>query len=136
MSDTTGVCRAAILISGGGTNLQAFIDAIAAGTLDLDIALVLSNKADAYGLERAKKADIPTVCVDHTAFADRESFDRAMAERIDAADADLIVTLEDLGSTGDGDPGTDTDTLTISADLDITLEDTLLTAGADVDTSA
>ena len=91
MSETGGVCRAAILISGGGTNLQAFIDAVAANTLDLDIALVLSNKADAYGLERAEIAGIPTACIDHTLFDDRESFDRAMAERIDTADIDLIV---------------------------------------------
>ena len=91
MSVSTRGCRAAILISGGGTNLQAFIDAVAAKTLELDIALVLSNKADAYGLERAKKAGIPTACIDHTAFNDRESFDRAMAEQIDNADIDLIV---------------------------------------------
>ncbi len=91
MTETTRVCRAAILISGGGTNLQAFIDAVAAKSLDLDIALVLSNKADAYGLERAENAGIPTACIDHTLFDDRESFDRAMAERIDAADIDLIV---------------------------------------------
>ncbi len=71
--------------------MQAFIDAVAAGSLELDIALVLSNKADAYGLERAEKAGIPTACIDHTLFDDRESFDRAMAERIDAADIDLIV---------------------------------------------
>ena len=91
MNDPTRSCRAAILISGGGTNLQAFIDAVAAKTLELDIALVLSNKADAYGLERAKKAGISTACIDHTAFDDRESFDRAMAEQIDGANIDLIV---------------------------------------------
>ncbi|MDJ0909693.1 MAG: phosphoribosylglycinamide formyltransferase [Woeseiaceae bacterium] len=91
MSDPTRPCRAAILISGGGTNLQAFIDAVAAKTLELDIVLVLSNKADAFGLERAKKAGIPTACIDHTAFDDRESFDRAMAREIDDANVDLIV---------------------------------------------
>ncbi len=91
MSDATRVCRAAILISGGGTNLQAFINAVAAGTLELDIALVLSNKSEAYGLERAKKAGITTACIDHTAFSDREAFDRAMAEQIDEANIDLIV---------------------------------------------
>ncbi len=91
MTDPTRSCRAAILISGGGTNLQAFIDAVAAKTLELDIALVLSNKADAYGLERAKNAGIPTACIDHTAFDDRESFDRAMGEQIDNANIDLIV---------------------------------------------
>lgn len=91
MSDPASPCRAAILISGGGTNLQAFVDAVAAETLQLDIALVLSNKAEAYGLERARRAGIPTACIEHTAFDDRESFDRAMAERIDSENVDLIV---------------------------------------------
>ena len=91
MNDPTRPCRAAILISGSGTNLQAFIDAVAAKTLELDIVLVLSNKADAFGLERAEKAGIPTACIDHTAFDNRESFDRAMAEAIDDANVDLIV---------------------------------------------
>ena len=52
--------RAAVLISGGGTNLQAFIDAVAAGTLALDLSIVVSNVADAYGLERASRAGIET----------------------------------------------------------------------------
>ena len=91
MSEPARRYRAAILISGGGTNLQAFIDAIAANTLELDIALVLSNKADAYGLERAKNAGVPTACIDHTEFDDRESFDRAMAQEIDNSSVDLIV---------------------------------------------
>lgn len=91
MSDRTNACRAAILISGGGTNLQAFIDAIGSGTLDLNLTLVLSNKSDAYGLERAKNADVPTVCIDHRAYEDREAFDRAMADQIDRANVDLII---------------------------------------------
>ncbi len=84
-------CRTAILISGSGTNLQAFIDQVAAGTLDLDLCLVFSNKPGAFGLERAKKAGIPTACIEHGDYADRESFDRAVAAVIDEARPDLIV---------------------------------------------
>ncbi len=84
-------CRTAILISGSGTNLQAFIDQVAAGTLDLDLCLVFSNKPDAFGLERARKAGIPTACIKHGDYEDRESFDRAVAAVIDEARPDLIV---------------------------------------------
>jgi phosphoribosylglycinamide formyltransferase-1 len=84
-------CRAAVLISGSGSNLQSFIDNVAAGQLDLDIALVVSNRSDAYGLERADKAGIPAVCIEHGRFADRESFDQAMAATLDAHDVDLLV---------------------------------------------
>ncbi len=84
-------CRTAILISGSGTNLQAFIDQVADGSLDLDLCLVFSNKPDAFGLERAKKAGIPTQCIEHGDFDDRESFDRAVARVIDEARPDLII---------------------------------------------
>ncbi|MDJ0709764.1 MAG: phosphoribosylglycinamide formyltransferase [Woeseiaceae bacterium] len=84
-------CRTAILISGSGTNLQAFIDQVAAGSLDLDLCLVFSNKPDAFGLERARKAGIPTACIEHGDFDERESFDRSVAEIIDAARPDLII---------------------------------------------
>ncbi len=84
-------CRTAILISGSGTNLQAFIDQVADGSLDLDLCLVFSNKPDAFGLERAKKAGIPTACIEHGDFDDRESFDRAVAAIIDEARPELIV---------------------------------------------
>ena len=84
-------CRTAILISGSGTNLQAFIDAVAAGDLDLDLCVVFSNKPDAYGLERAKKAGIPTACTEHGGFPDRESFDRAVIETLDAYAPDLLI---------------------------------------------
>jgi len=57
--------RAVILISGSGSNLQAFIDQVAAKQLELDISLVISNKADAYGLERAKNVGIDHACVNH-----------------------------------------------------------------------
>lgn len=84
-------CKLLILISGSGSNLQSFIDAHDQGALEADIAAVISNKASAYGLERAKSAGIDTQVVDHTAFADRESFDQALAERIDQYQPDLII---------------------------------------------
>ncbi len=84
-------CRTAILISGSGTNLQSFIDKVAAGDLDLDLCLVFSNKPDAFGLERAQKAGIPTACIQHADFDNRESFDRAVAEVLDEHDPQLIV---------------------------------------------
>lgn len=84
-------CRTAILISGSGTNLQAFIDQVADGKLDLELAVVLSNKPDAFGLERATRAGIPTVCIRHGDFPDRESFDRAIAAELDVYAPDLII---------------------------------------------
>lgn len=70
--------KVAVLISGNGSNLQALIDAAARPDYPAQIVFVLSNKADAYGLERAKHAGIPTCVISHKDFADRESFDRAM----------------------------------------------------------
>lgn len=84
-------CQAAILISGSGTNLQSFIDRVASGELDLDIALVISNKTDAYGLTRAANAGLPTVCIEHGAYPDRESFDRAIAAALQPYAPDLII---------------------------------------------
>ena len=64
-------CRTAVLVSGSGTNLQSFIDKVAAGELDLELCLVFSNRPDAFGLERAKKAAIPTACIEHGDFDSR-----------------------------------------------------------------
>lgn len=84
-------CRTAILISGSGTNLQAFIDAVAAGDLDLDLCVVFSNRPDAFGLERAASAGIPTVCIEHKDFASRESFDRAVIAELDRFEPELLI---------------------------------------------
>lgn len=84
-------CKTAILISGSGTNLQAFIDRVATGALDIELSVVLSNKADAFGLERAKEAGIPTACIAHGQFRDRASFDHAMAEKLDEWQPDMLV---------------------------------------------
>jgi phosphoribosylglycinamide formyltransferase-1 len=80
-----------ILISGSGTNLQAFIDRSRAGEIDLDLRLVFSNRPRAFGLERAASAGIATACVEHGAFADREAFDRALAAVLDRHEPELLV---------------------------------------------
>jgi phosphoribosylglycinamide formyltransferase-1 len=84
-------CRTAILISGSGTNLQAFIDAVVAGSLDLDLCVVFSNRPDAYGLERARQAGIPTACIEHGDFPDRVSFDRAVIAQLDRFEPELLI---------------------------------------------
>ncbi len=84
-------CSAAILISGRGSNLQSFIDEVAAGALDLDLAVVLSNQPDAYGLERARRAGIKTESVRHQEYTDRRSFDAALVDRLDRYQPDLVI---------------------------------------------
>lgn len=84
-------CRAAILVSGSGTNLQAFIDSVAAGQLELDIVAVCSNQPDAHGLRRAEQAGLATICLPHTGFAERESFDKALAAQLDVHSPELII---------------------------------------------
>lgn len=70
--------RVGVLISGSGSNLQALIDAAAGPAYPAEIALVISNKADAFGLQRAAEAGIATRVFDHKRYPDRESFDGAM----------------------------------------------------------
>ncbi len=80
-----------VLISGGGSNLQAIIDNIEAGNIKAEIAAVISNRADAFGLERAEKAGIDNHVLDHTVFNSRESFDQSLSQIIDSYEPDLIV---------------------------------------------
>jgi phosphoribosylglycinamide formyltransferase-1 len=80
----------AVLVSGSGSNLQAIIDAAERGEIPGRIGLVLSNKADAYGLTRAKNHGIPTAVVDHKAYGSREEFDAKMVEAIRASGAQLV----------------------------------------------
>ena len=84
-------CKTAILISGSGTNLQAFIDAVAEGRLGLELSVVVSNKSDAFGLVRARNAGIPTSCIEHGHFSSRDSFDRAVAKKLDEWQPDLLI---------------------------------------------
>jgi phosphoribosylglycinamide formyltransferase-1 len=80
----------AVLISGGGSNLQALIDACSAPNFPASIALVLSNNPNAKGLERASLAHIPTCIITHHDFATREAFDQAMIEAIAPYQPQLI----------------------------------------------
>jgi phosphoribosylglycinamide formyltransferase-1 len=84
-------CRVVVLISGSGSNLQSLIDAIARGEVAATIAAVISNRADAFGLQRAERAGIATAVLDHKGFPDRTSFDAALAAHIDAFAPDLVV---------------------------------------------
>jgi len=70
--------RLGVLISGRGSNLQAIIDAVAAGRLPATIAVVIANTADAGGLARARRAGIETVVLEHTAYPSRETYDQAL----------------------------------------------------------
>ena len=80
-----------ILISGRGSNLQAIIDAVARGTLAVDIRAVISNRPDAAGLQRASEAGIATTVVDHTLYADRLAFDQALQACIDHYQPGLVI---------------------------------------------
>ncbi|MDF1759424.1 MAG: phosphoribosylglycinamide formyltransferase [Coxiellaceae bacterium] len=79
-----------VLISGNGSNLQALIDAEKAGA-PFHISAVISNRPNAYGLQRAKQADIPHHTIDHTAYEDRASFDREMIKCIEQYQPNLVV---------------------------------------------
>lgn len=79
--------RIAVLVSGNGSNLQALIDANLSG----QIIGVLSNKANAYALQRAEKANIATAVISHKDYPDRESFDDAMHQQLLAWEVDLVI---------------------------------------------
>lgn len=83
--------RLVALISGRGSNLQAILNGSRSGELPVDICAVISNRPDAYGLERARQAKIPAIVLDHKAFPDRTAFEAALRERIDAYAPDLVV---------------------------------------------
>ena len=84
--------RIAVLVSGGGTNLQAIIDRIADRTItNAEIAVVISNNHGVKALERAKQANLPACCVSPKDYDDRAAFNRALLETIDAYAVDLIV---------------------------------------------
>jgi phosphoribosylglycinamide formyltransferase-1 len=80
-----------ILISGSGSNLQAIIDAIENGQLNARIAAVISNRPDAYGLERARQHGIEAIGLDHHQFPQRADFDRKLVETIAPFQPDIIV---------------------------------------------
>lgn len=84
--------KLAVLVSGGGTNLQAIMDAIANGTItNTEIKVVISNNPNAYALERAQNNGIEAKCVSPKAFPDRDSFNQALLETIQSYGVDLVV---------------------------------------------
>lgn len=84
--------KVVVCVSGGGTNLQAIIDAVANGGItNTEIVRVISNNRNAYALERARNAGIDALCVSPKEYADREAFNEALLEALQEKDPDLIV---------------------------------------------
>jgi phosphoribosylglycinamide formyltransferase-1 len=82
--------RIGVLISGRGSNLQAIIDAIAGGEFDATVAIVISNRADAQGLDRARAAGIETAVLSHKEWPSREEYDRALAAKLKEHGVELV----------------------------------------------
>lgn len=81
-----------VLVSGGGTNLQAILDAVDNGTVtNAEVSLVISNNQGAYALERARKHGIEAVCISPKAYGDRDAFHRALLARLKDSGVDLVV---------------------------------------------
>ncbi|HHW76634.1 MAG TPA: phosphoribosylglycinamide formyltransferase [Xanthomonadaceae bacterium] len=83
--------RLVVLISGRGSNLQAILDQAASGELPADVVAVISNRPGVHGLERARRAGVPALELDHKNFADRSSFESALIELIDRYQPDLVI---------------------------------------------
>ncbi len=84
--------KVAVMVSGGGTNLQAIIDAVESGRItNTELTAVISNNKSAYALERAKKAGIRDILVSPKDYADREAFNKALVDTVDALHVDLVV---------------------------------------------
>lgn len=84
--------KIAVLVSGGGTNLQAIIDSIADGRItNTEISVVISNNKNAYALERAKQAGIEAICISPKDYETREAFNEAFLEKLDSYGVDLVV---------------------------------------------
>ena len=84
--------RVVVMVSGGGTNLQAILDAIDAGTItNAEVSVVISNNAGAYALERAKNKGIDAVCLSPKTFASREAFNEALLAKLQSYNVDLVV---------------------------------------------
>jgi len=87
----TALPRLAILISGRGTNLQRFIDACACGELAARIGVVISNNPEAAGLQRARRAGLHAVCINHRDYGTREAFDQALVDELGVHSVDLVI---------------------------------------------
>lgn len=82
--------RIGVLVSGSGTNLQAILDACREGRIDGQVVAVLSDKADAHGLERARRAGVEAMHIDPAAYATRSAYDAALAESLKERGVDLV----------------------------------------------
>ena len=90
-----------VLISGNGSNLQAIIDATQNDALPVEICAVISNRPDAYGLERARAANIPAEVIDHKAFGSRAEYEAALQQLIDQHQPALVVLAGYMRILGD-----------------------------------
>ena len=96
--------RVAVLVSGGGTNLQAIIDAVENGTItNTELVGVISNNKNAYALTRAGNHQIPAQCVSPKDFETREEFNKVFLEKVDELKPDLIVLAGFLVDSGRND---------------------------------
>lgn len=87
----SSACRLVVLISGNGSNLQAILDATEEKDFPAEVVAVISNKSDAYGLQRAKNAGIPVQVIAASDYADRETYDQTLMQAIDHYEPDLII---------------------------------------------
>ena len=84
--------KVAVMVSGGGTNLQAILDAIGSGKIrNAEVVRVISNSRKAFALERAARAGIPSVCITRSQYPEPEDFDRALLNVLQESGADLVV---------------------------------------------
>jgi phosphoribosylglycinamide formyltransferase-1 len=82
--------RVGVLISGRGSNLQALIDAVSDGRLDVSLSVVISNREDAQGLERARRAGIEAICLSHKGWRSRDEYDRALVRELQKRDVSVV----------------------------------------------
>jgi len=88
----TAPIKLAVLVSGNGSNFQAILDAIEAGRLpNSHVACLISNKSDAFALERARKHNVTTIVLDHKAYPDRQAYDTALVELLRQHEVDLVI---------------------------------------------
>ena len=83
--------KIAVFVSGGGTNLQSIIDNCESGKINAEVIVVVSNKANAYALERAKKHNVPTILVESKKYKDRNEHEREVIRQLDPYKTELIV---------------------------------------------
>lgn len=91
MVKSSNKIRVGVLISGGGTNLQAIIDRSERGELDAEVVCVISNKADAFGLQRASRHGIAALHFDYRQYGSRQTYDSALVKALNDFNVDLVV---------------------------------------------